>query len=53
MDIKTYGVIGAGQMGNGIAQVAAMSGLNVIMNDITGIRSERTEHDYQKPGPQR
>ena len=34
MEIKTYGVIGSGQMGNGIAQVAAMSGLNVIMNDI-------------------
>jgi 3-hydroxybutyryl-CoA dehydrogenase len=34
MDIKTFGVIGAGQMGNGIVQVAAMSGLNVIMNDI-------------------
>jgi len=34
MAIKTFGVIGAGQMGNGIAQVAAMSGLNVIMNDI-------------------
>ncbi len=34
MDIKTFGVIGAGQMGNGIAQVAAMSGLDVIMNDI-------------------
>jgi 3-hydroxybutyryl-CoA dehydrogenase len=34
MDVKTFGVIGAGQMGNGIAQVAAMSGLNVIMNDI-------------------
>ncbi len=34
MEIKTYGVIGAGQMGNGIAQVAAMSGLNVIMHDI-------------------
>ena len=34
MDIKTFGVIGAGQMGNGIAQIAAMSGLNVIMNDI-------------------
>ena len=34
MDINTYGVIGAGQMGNGIAQVAAMSGLYVIMNDI-------------------
>ena len=34
MQIKTFGVIGAGQMGAGIAQVAAMSGLNVIMNDI-------------------
>ena len=34
MEIKTFGVIGAGQMGSGIAQVAAMSGLNVIMNDI-------------------
>jgi 3-hydroxybutyryl-CoA dehydrogenase len=34
MTIKTFGVIGAGQMGAGIAQVAATSGLNVIMNDI-------------------
>jgi 3-hydroxybutyryl-CoA dehydrogenase len=34
MEIKTFGVIGAGQMGNGIAQVAATSGLNVVMNDI-------------------
>ena len=34
MEIKTFGVIGAGQMGNGITQVAAMSGLNVIMSDI-------------------
>ena len=34
MTIKTFGVIGAGQMGGGIAQVAAMSGLDVIMNDI-------------------
>ncbi|MBW2593549.1 MAG: 3-hydroxybutyryl-CoA dehydrogenase [Deltaproteobacteria bacterium] len=34
MEIKTFGVIGAGQMGNGIAQVVAMSGLHVIMNDI-------------------
>ncbi|MEE4358488.1 MAG: 3-hydroxybutyryl-CoA dehydrogenase [Desulfococcaceae bacterium] len=34
MEIRTFGVIGAGQMGNGIAQVAAASGLNVIMNDI-------------------
>jgi len=34
MEIKTFGVVGAGQMGNGIVQVAAMSGLNVIMSDI-------------------
>ena len=41
MEIKTFGVIGAGQMGNGIAQVAAMSGLNVIMNDIKAEFVER------------
>jgi len=35
MGLSTLGVIGAGQMGNGIAQVAAMSGMNVIMNDIS------------------
>jgi len=34
MNIKTIGVIGAGQMGSGIAQVAAMNGFNVIINDI-------------------
>jgi 3-hydroxyacyl-CoA dehydrogenase (EC 1.1.1.35) len=36
-EIKTFGVIGAGTMGNGIAQVASqIGGLNVIMNDIAG-----------------
>lgn len=34
MEIKTLGVVGAGQMGSGIAQVAAASGLSVIMSDI-------------------
>jgi len=34
MEVKTFGVVGAGQMGSGIAQVAAASGLRVIMNDI-------------------
>ncbi len=34
MDVKVFGVVGAGQMGNGIAHVAAASGLQVIMNDI-------------------
>ena len=34
MEVKTFGVIGAGQMGSGIVQVAAACGLAVIMNDI-------------------
>jgi 3-hydroxybutyryl-CoA dehydrogenase len=34
MEIQTFGVIGAGQMGGGIAQVAAASGLEVILHDI-------------------
>ena len=34
MEIKTLGVVGAGQMGSGIVQVAATSGLSVVMNDI-------------------
>lgn len=32
--IKTIGVIGAGQMGSGIAHVAAQNGYEVILNDI-------------------
>jgi len=34
MSINTVGVIGAGTMGNGIAQVCAVAGLNVIMQDL-------------------
>jgi 3-hydroxybutyryl-CoA dehydrogenase len=34
MEIKTIGVVGAGQMGNGIVQVAAQSGFRVVMSDI-------------------
>ena len=33
--IKQIGVVGAGQMGNGIAQVAAMKGLHVTMTDVS------------------
>lgn len=35
MSVETIGVIGAGQMGSGIVQVAASNGLNVVMNDIS------------------
>jgi len=34
MEIKTIGVVGAGQMGNGIAHVAALSGYDVVLTDI-------------------
>ena len=35
MDIQTVGIIGAGTMGNGIAQACATSGINVVMVDIS------------------
>jgi len=34
MDIKVIGVLGAGSMGNGIAQIAAQAGYQVVMRDI-------------------
>lgn len=33
-DIKSVGVIGAGQMGSGIAHVCALAGYDVLLNDI-------------------
>ncbi|WP_117591303.1 3-hydroxyacyl-CoA dehydrogenase family protein [Haloprofundus halophilus] len=33
-DIRTVGVVGAGTMGNGIAQVAATAGYDVVMRDL-------------------
>ena len=36
--IRKIGVIGAGQMGNGIAHVAALAGMDVLLNDISGDR---------------
>ena len=41
MHIKTIGVVGAGTMGNGIAQVCAAAGLKVIMQDIGDAQVER------------
>lgn len=34
-EIKQIGVVGAGQMGNGIAHVCALAGYDVILNDIS------------------
>jgi 3-hydroxybutyryl-CoA dehydrogenase len=40
MNIERIGVIGAGQMGNGIAHVCALAGYNVLLNDV---RPEKIE----------
>ncbi|MGV7218764.1 3-hydroxybutyryl-CoA dehydrogenase [Bradyrhizobium sp. UFLA05-112] len=37
-EIKKVGVIGAGQMGNGIAHVAALAGFDVVLNDVSADR---------------
>ncbi|WP_460450726.1 3-hydroxybutyryl-CoA dehydrogenase [Alsobacter sp. SYSU BS001988] len=35
LEIRKVGIIGAGQMGNGIAQVCAQAGYDVMLNDIS------------------
>jgi 3-hydroxybutyryl-CoA dehydrogenase len=34
MEIRTVGIVGAGQMGNGIAHVFALAGYDVVLNDV-------------------
>jgi len=41
MDIKTIGIVGAGQMGNGIAHVMALAGYEVALNDISAEALEK------------
>jgi len=41
MNIKKIGVIGAGQMGSGISHVAAISGIGVVMTDISQEQLDR------------
>src|SRR5260370_19629169 len=36
--IKKVGVIGSGQMGSGIAHVAALAGFDVVLNDLSADR---------------
>jgi len=48
MAIKTVGVIGAGTMGNGIAQVFAQSGFSVLLVDIAKPMLERARASIEK-----
>src|SRR5437868_3073046 len=41
-EIKTVGVIGAGQMGGGIAHVCALAGYDVLLNDVTPAKVEES-----------
>ena len=41
MSIQTIGIIGAGTMGNGIAQIAAQAGLDVLMLDVSDAALQR------------
>ncbi len=41
MEIKSVGVVGAGQMGNGIAHVMAVAGYDVVLNDLNAEALER------------
>ena len=44
MQIKKVGVIGAGQMGNGIAHVLSLGGYEVVLNDIDKNTLEKASH---------
>ncbi|MFT6072777.1 MAG: 3-hydroxybutyryl-CoA dehydrogenase [Alphaproteobacteria bacterium] len=43
MNIKKVGIIGAGQMGSGIAYVCALAGYNIIINDIDTTQLEKAQ----------
>lgn len=47
-DIKKIGVIGAGQMGSGIAHVFALSGFDVYLNDINQSQVEKSLTNIEK-----
>ena len=38
LNIRKVGVVGAGQMGNGIAHVCALAGFDVKLNDVAADR---------------
>lgn len=48
MDIHTIGVVGAGQMGSGIAEAGLVSGFRVLMSDISEEAIERGRKRIEK-----
>lgn len=47
-DIKTIGIAGAGTMGQGIAQVCATSGFNVVLYDVAETQLDKAKNLIQK-----
>lgn len=45
MSFKKVGVIGAGQMGNGITQVVEAHGVSVVMMDVADANSSKGLYD--------
>jgi 3-hydroxybutyryl-CoA dehydrogenase len=48
MKISTVGIVGAGQMGNGIAHVFALSGYQVLLNDIAQVGLDKAMTTIRK-----
>jgi 3-hydroxybutyryl-CoA dehydrogenase len=48
MRVKGFGVIGAGSMGNGIAQVSAQAGFPTVLFDIGTAQLDRAKTTIQK-----
>lgn len=48
MTVSRVGVIGAGQMGNGIAHVMALAGYNVVLNDIDQMALDKSVEIIEK-----
>jgi len=52
VEIKKIGILGAGIMGSGIAQVAAMSGFQVVVRDVNddvlGLGRSKVEAAYKE-----
>jgi 3-hydroxybutyryl-CoA dehydrogenase len=46
--IRTIGVVGAGQMGNGIAHVCALAGYDVLLNDLDAARIDHALATIEK-----
>ncbi len=47
-DVKKVGIVGAGAMGSGIAQVSANAGYSVVLQDISGAALERARESIEK-----